>query len=399
MDCDDAALIDADNTGQLCSDFASAFTQEGRVPSSPTTKQRSLSDGGKGTPGRNPISPSQLHIGLSAPSASRDDSLIGTSGTYALPATPGRSTLFWNRGTAFPPPTDDMQLSQHQQPNEHEIQPPTAPFTASSGTLQQGLNQNQTGAMSKPAPLLPKLYPSQVYASPTNIVPRHLRGLGPARPATGLLPSSLAGQSSPDLSPIGDVQGSINIPGQRAGEHSGFPESSTSLWSMMGRNQDRAYPSSSLGSVNIAACSDSSSSSDEVEDMDEDIDEPFITTPQVGKTSNSHIVGPQTTMPWLPSSPTMNDLLSFTQRQRPRKQPKRKVRGLLGPRCTDSPYLQQQLPPRRDSISWAANQLHISGSESGDSLEAQLDSGDILGPQRGVVRRAVTRRGSLLVSH
>ena len=354
---------------------------------------------------------------------------------------------------AFQPPHDDTQHPQLSQPaqqqqqqeqqhaKEQEIQPPSTPISASSGAFlrhqqlqqqqqQQQFYHNQPAAyISRPAPLSPKLDPSQIYASPTNIVPRRSRGLDFSRAATSLHHSTLAEQSSPDLSPVagGGGQGAMNIPGRKPGDYGGAPESSTSLWSMMGRSQDKVYPSSSLGSVNVAACSDSSSSSDEDEDMDEDADEPFVTTPQVGKTSNVHANGNQTSMPWMPTSPAMNSLLSFTHRQRPRKQPKRKVRGPLGlgfssilPAATttnagngasnlsrsppsgfllgrDSQSLHQQPHPRRESISWAANQLHISGSESDDNLKAQMDSGEILGPQRGVVRRTVTRRGNLLV--
>lgn len=447
MDCDDAAVMeDAKEAGQLRPDFVSAYAQYPAVPPTPITKPRSLSDGGNSTPGHSRNSPSQLHTGHLARPTCKDDSSIGSSSANAIPTTPGRAVpLYWNHGMTLRLPNDDLQLSQSQQPlqeqsTEQETQPPLTPFSSSNGVFllhqqlqeqkqQQQYYRNLPGTMAKPAPLSPKLCPSQIYASPTNIVPRRSRGLDFSRAATSLHHSTLAEQSSPDLSPIsGGGQGSMNIPGQKNGEYGGAPESSTSLWSIMGRNHDKAYPSSSLGSVNIAACSDSSSSSDEVEDMDEDIDEPFITTPQVVKTNSTQVVGPQTTMPWMPSSPAMNSLLSFTHRQRPRKQPKRKVRGPLGLEynsstlpaastnagsCTnnlcksppsgfllrrDSQSLQQQSPPRRESISWAANQLHISGSESDDNLKSQMDSGDILGPQRGVVRRAVTRRGSLLVS-
>ncbi len=63
------------------------------------------------------------------------------------------------------------------------------------------------------------------------------------------------------------------------------------------------------------------------------------------------------------------------------------------------------LHARRDSISWAANQLHISGSESDDgTLKSTLENVDGIpitpsrDGQRGVIRRAVTRRGNMLVS-
>ncbi|EPE02990.1 hypothetical protein F503_08867 [Ophiostoma piceae UAMH 11346] len=275
-------------------------------------------------------------------------------------------------------------------------------------------------------------------------------GAGPARSGS----KDDSSISSPDSSPIhlssnnggtnggSGAIGAMNIPGRKSGDYGGATESSTSLWSMMGRSHDSNgkavaangstagyYPSSSMGSANTnhhlggAACSDSSSSSGDDDFMDEDTDEPFITTPQVGKTVSTGM-----------NSPAMNSLLSFTHRQRPRKQSKRLVKGPLGlgfssisatsmggagpsssataaggvgaslSNHSKSPpsgsgFLlgrdAQQSHSRRESISWAANQLHISGSESDDNPKTQMDVGDSLG-QRGVIRRQVTRRGNLL---
>ncbi|KAL1887074.1 hypothetical protein Sste5346_010457 [Sporothrix stenoceras] len=451
MDCDDFAVVDdAKDAGQFRISLAAGCLPGAAIPPSPMMKARSLSDGGNSTPGRNRLSPSPLLLGTGARATCKDDSSIGSSSNDAIPVTPRRPTSsFQGRNMAFQLPTDSILASQpqhlqQQQPNatleikDQDPQPPSTPVSSGSGAFllhqqlqqqqqQQHLYHNQPTYMSKPTPLSPKLDPSQIYASPTNILPRRSRGLDFSRAATSLHHSTLAEQSSPESSPVagGSGHGAMNIPGRKPGDFGGAPESSTSLWSMMGRSQEKVYPSSSLGSVNIAACSDSSSNSDEDEDMDEDADEPFITTPQVGKTSSTLIGGPQTTMPWMPSSPAMNSLLSFTHRQRPRKQPKRKVRGPLGLGFSsiagpsvpsnssagannisksppsgfllgrDSQSLQQQ-HQRRESISWAANQLHISGSESDDNHKIHMDSGETLGPQRGVVRRAVTRRGNLL---
>jgi hypothetical protein len=64
------------------------------------------------------------------------------------------------------------------------------------------------------------------------------------------------------------------------------------------------------------------------------------------------------------------------------------------------------LHARRESISWAANQLHISGNESDDgTLKSTLENVDGMpitpgrDGQRGVIRRVVTRRGNMLVSN
>jgi len=193
----------------------------------------------------------------------------------------------------------------------------------------------------------------------------------------------------------------MNIPNRRSGDY-GAVESSNSLWSMMG-NQEKMHMSTSLGSHNM--CSDSSSSSDDDDLMDEDMDEAYVTTPQVAKTANAQ---------WPSGSPAANSLLSFQQRQRPRKQPRRKVRGPLGlgfgSISAAIPSLMSKSPPsakshdlagthsRRESISWAANQLHISGSEGDEAARAQDSIDSITTPSRpGVIKRAVTRRGNLLV--
>jgi hypothetical protein len=162
-------------------------------------------------------------------------------------------------------------------------------------------------------------------------------------------------------------------------------------------NQEKMHISSSLGSQAIG--SDSSSSSDDDELMDEDMDESYVTTPQVNK------IGPALGPPGSGGtfgSPAMSSLMSFQQRQRPRKQSKKKARGSLGLGFSGASL--SKSPPtnssraRRESISWQANQLHISGADS-DEARAMGDVDGIGDGQRGVIRRVVTRRGNLLVSH
>lgn len=339
---------------------------------SPLAKTRSLSDGG-GTPGRK-LSPSPLIL-ESHRRTSKDDSSIGDNST-GTPVTPRRPD-FHLRGLSLQLPPSDLSPAAAQQ--------------------------------YRPAPLSPKLDQSQIYASPTNILPRRSRGLDFSRAATSLHHSTLAEQQSPDSSPTVGGRG-MNIPGRRPGEF-GAAETTNSLWSMMG-NQEKMHISSSLGSGHNV-CSDSSSTSDEDDFMDDDMmDEGFVTTPQVSKTSQLPGV------PWS-GSPAMNSLLSFQQRQRPRKQPKKKARGPLGlgfhsisggppnlnlSKSPPNNLARESAHARRESISWAANQLHISGNESDDNLRSQMEMGDGLpgtpsrDNPRGVVRRVVTRRGNLLVS-
>jgi hypothetical protein len=264
----------------------------------------------------------------------------------------------------------------------------------------------------RPAPLSPKH--EHAFASPTNILPRRSRGLDFSRAATSLHHSILADPASPDSSPtIGSR--AMNIPGRRA-EYGHAEQTSTSLWSMMG-NQERMHISGSVGSTGHAI-SDLSSSSDEDDYMDEDMEEAYVTTPQVQKTALPMPMPggpPPMGAPWMPASPAANNLWSFQHRQRQRKHPKRKPRGPLGLgfHSPAASGVMSKSPPnnnsnnligpmdmsphsRRESISWAANQLHISGNESDDSHSRHVDGGDT--PSRpSIVRRTVTRRGNLLV--
>ncbi|KAL2130134.1 hypothetical protein VTI74DRAFT_6840 [Chaetomium olivicolor] len=348
---------------------ATAATRD-RSIRSPVSKTRSLSDGG-GTP---KLSPSP-YIVEAARRQSKDDIAIRDKDrehVHQAPSTPSRAG-FPLRGLSLQMPPRDLASPA-----------------------------SQSGA--RPAPLSPKLDHSHIYASPTNILPRRSRGLDFSRAATNLHHSTLASQGSPDSSPtIGSR--AMNIPGRHAGEYGANEQAGTSLWSMMG-NQERMHISSSVGSTNHAI-SDLSSSSDDDDYMDEDMDEAYITTPQVSKVGMPG--GATMGAPWMPGSPAINNLLSFQQRQRQRKQPKKKARGPLGLfHSSAAPSAISKSPPnnllgsrdmpphaRRESISWAANQLHISGNESDDGLNRQIDGVD--SPLRpSVVRRAVTRRGNLL---
>lgn len=330
-----------------------------RAPRSPLTKARSLSDSG-GTPSK--LSPSP-HIVEASRRTSKDDSNINLH----QPVTPR-------------PDISRRGLSLQMPPRDFTPPPPAAAASSS--------------AYVKPAPLSPKLDHSQIYASPTNLLPRRSRGLDFSRAATSLHHSTLAEQSSPDSSPTIGGRRAMSIPGRR-GDYGGPEQTSSSLWSMMG-NQEKMNISSSLGSTH-AIVSDSASSSDDDDLMDEDTDEPYITTPQVNKTGS---VGPF-------GSPAMSSLMSFQQRQRPRRQPKKKMRGPLGLGFSSTSASLSRSPPtnsgshtRAESISWQANQLRISGADQEENARVLSD---IEGPngegQRDVIRRVVTRRGNLLVRH
>ncbi|KAI1826736.1 hypothetical protein F4861DRAFT_43548 [Xylaria intraflava] len=334
------------------------------------SKTRSLSD-----VNGSQLSPSPFAIEASR-QTSKDDSALGNEraeDAVLLPATPLRP--------GFP----SHGLSLHMLPRDASS--PAQP------------------SYMKPAPLSPKVDHSQIYATPTNILPRRSRGLDFSRAATSLHHSMLAEQSSPESSPtIGGR--AMNIP-RRGNCGHGAEQSATRLRSIMG-NHERMHMSSSVGSANPIA-SDSSSSSEEDDQMDEEMEDAILTTPQVSKgdVPNQSIHS----VPWMPgASAAASGLSGF--RTRPRRQPKKKPRGFAAlnfnaalSRSPPSNHIVKDLrdspiaQSRRDSISWAANQLHISGTEN---EERPTEAGDPVPTTpgrdgvRGVVKRVVTRRGNLL---
>ncbi|TQV98120.1 hypothetical protein IF1G_03863 [Cordyceps javanica] len=358
------------------------------------TKSRSLSDGGGTTP---KLSPSP-HIATYPRRTSKDDhdidtfsstgaaaAAVASAGTLpAFPSTPKRSEV---RGLS----SLHMQQQQEQQQQQQQQQQPRASRDSTPPPAAAA-----PSAFGRPVPLSPKLDHSHIYASPTNILPRRSRGLDFSRAATSLHHSTLA-ESSPESSPTVGGHG-MNIPARRReygpGTEHGL-QASASLWPAAIGNQERMMISSSLGSTH-AIGSDSSSSSEDDDLMDEDTDEAYVTTPQISR------MGPAGgSKPF--GSPAMNILTSFQNRPRPRKHPKRKVRGPLGLGFNINASALSRSPPsnsgrtRRESISWQANQLHIS---SGDGEDSGRSLSDVDGPsgdaQPNVTRRAVTRRGNLL---
>jgi hypothetical protein len=389
VESDDIAVMDDDANigGHGKGLFAAATRGEGEISGmvlerSPfaLTKTRSLSDGG-GTQ----LSPSPFIIDTRR--TSKDDSELKEPSSSGTPNPHAGATPVTPRRPDFP-----LRGLSLQMPGSRDASSPSAAVSS------------QSTSYIRPSPLSPKLDQSHIYASPTNILPRRSRGLDFSRAATSLHHSTLAEPSSPDMSPTIAGGRAMAIPGRGFGDF-GTEQSTSSLWSMMG-NQERMNLSTSLGSGHHTALgSDTSSSSDDDDPMDEEMEDAFMGTPQA--TKSGQIAG----VPWMPggSSPAVSSLSSF--RTRPRKQPKRKLRGLLGlgfnpaapPGLSKSPpsgiAKEMKDAPgahsRRESISWAANQLHISA----ESEERAMDSVEIPKDGRtGVVRRAVTRRGNLLVS-
>lgn len=301
-----------------------------------------------------------------------------------------------------------------------------SPMTPRRPTIPRGLSLQMpprdlisATSLLSPTPLSPKLDHSNTYGSPASSIPRRSRGLDFSRAATNLHHSTLAEQSSPDGSPTMTMTGrAMNIPNRRSGQFAmgdstGGP---SSLWSTMGNPVERNPMSSSLGSVNMMGSDSSSSSSGDEDLMDADeIDESVLTTPQV-KSMGAFGITQASPGNWISApSPAVNSLMNFQQRHRlrPGKNRKSSTTNLMNAKAHSPPLMRsieglgrQEEHRRRESISWAANQLHISGSESDDgTLKTTLESADGMPntPNRdgrpGVVRRVVTRRGNMLVSH
>ena len=178
----------------------------------------------------------------------------------------------------------------------------------------------------------------------------------------------------------------MNIPNRKNGLHfssnsESINHNSASLWSTMG-NADRMTVSSSLGSVNMLG-SDSSGSSSDDDLMDaDDIDDSILTTPQVNKANTPFGAIPAASPGggWAGQSPAVSSLMNF-QRARLRHGKSRKssssgsTNSMVSPSSKSPPtmrsveglgngYFGKDFPvegmrSRRESISWAANQLPI----------------------------------------
>jgi hypothetical protein len=360
-----AKVVDSGSEGEATASTTQTIRtpQKSRLPG----KARSLSDS---TPHLEP-SP-KFHESLRT---SKDDHTILES-----PRTPRRPELL-SRGLSLQMPSREMPM------------PSPAHFAAR-------------------VPLSPQLDARNTYASPASLLPRRSRGAEFSRACTNLHHSTLADQSSPDSSPTITQKG-MTIPSGRNRENSMVMDSPNVLHSAWGHG-DRTTASSSVGSISMLDPDDSSSNSDEGESMyPDDNDDPMLMTPQALKHSTP-FGGPigNNTGTWSNMfSPGGVPTFMSIQRARLRKGRSRKSSssasghsGMASPGPASPPTGKgeghfardagvRKAGSRRESLSLFTNDLQISsGNDSGDeSLNM---------PQTpGVVRRHVTRRGNLLVSH
>jgi hypothetical protein len=272
-----------------------------------------------------------------------------------------------------------------------------------------------TSSTFRAPPLSPRVEKKDIYGSPASVLPRHSRGLDFARACTHLHHSTLA-EASPDSSPTITHKGMM-IPGRKMSVNAmAIDPPSFGQWSAAPASE-RSVISSSLGSVKMLDSDSTSDSDDELEPMEPDEPEDIIVnTPQVLKRNN-----PSATTPfggngpagWASAfSPGANSFSNFHRARLRNGRSRKSSSSASGHSSLASPvpasppagkingdgYFGRDvtlrgLASRRESLSLHTHDLHISsGNDSGDEATKPPPT------TPGVVRRAVTRRGNLLVS-
>ncbi|KAL4990831.1 hypothetical protein BDW68DRAFT_185338 [Aspergillus falconensis] len=351
--------------------------------------------------------------GTQVDSAEEKGSLLGPS---LRPSPKARSLSDASRpSVSLSPKTGDERPASKDDTALAPQTPRRSPAQHPALNLQSLPTKAATPASSSRVPLSPKLDPSHIYsASPGSVLPRRSRGLDFSRACTNLHHSILA-ESSPDSSPTVGGRG-VAIPPRRGSPGSSVPPFSTS------NPADRTTISSSMSSVNMIE-SDTSSSEDDDEPMDRD--DVIMNTPQARKLApgfNGFSGGnvPSPGMDWMGNySQAAASLMSFQRaRFRRGRNSRHSSSSASGNSSKQSPA--PLSPPvmksiengngyfghrngaasRRESLSLGTRDLRLSDmSDEGENravrghspIGTRSDNGPL-----GVIRRAVTRRGSLL---
>ena len=327
-------------------------------------------------------------------------------------------------------------------PRGLSLQMPPRDVTSSS-------TANLTTNLLNRVPLSPKLDSTITYGPAGSVLPRRSRGLDFSRACTNLHHSTLAEQSSPDSSPV--ISGrAMMIPPRKSlpsGSVSSVPDSpgsaANSLWSTFG-NMEKPGMSSSAGSINMMDSDSDSDASDVDVVMGRAEDENTIhMTPQANKSgfgSGNPFVKGIISSPGIdfrsPFSPATASLMSFQRSRLRHKHSSRKssssasisghssmpspgpvsppllksIESNLGGGYFTKEMSRQAVNSRRESLSLGTNDMQISdGAESEEGDGSRVSPHDALGipipitptldERRNVIRRAVTRRGNLLVGH
>ncbi|KAL8672410.1 MAG: hypothetical protein Q9168_003117 [Polycauliona sp. 1 TL-2023] len=334
---------------------------------------------------------------------------------------------------------DDIHL-----PGHNPVTPKRPNYPPRGLSLQmppRDISSTSTANLVKRVPLSPKLDPANSYASPGFALPRRSRGLDFSRACTNLHHSTLAEQSSPDSSPVVGGRGGITIPSRKGTYNSAttpiIPDSPgmlpSSLWTTMA-STDKGGISNSIGSGSLMEYDSGSSSTDDDEIMGHGEDEDGIhTTPGFGRSGDGsgNLFGPAIlSSPGADSFGASSSLatrpMSFQRaRTKHRRSRTSGYSVLCSPGCSSPPPVlrsiersmtgdsyhdpsKQEIESRRKSLSLGTGDLELSDEDqsegSGKLYVNALE--DAMNPmpatpsdeRRSVVRRAVTRRGNLLVS-
>lgn len=365
------------------------------------------------------------------PGASKSSS--GQSSLYAT-RTPSRSpskSRSFSDSTPKLSPSPKFRETVQTSKDDHAIVPdpttPRRPDFLRGLSLQMPLRetsiQSSANVISR-VPLSPQLDARNIYGSSAKVLPRHSRGLDFSRACTNLHHSTLAEQSSPDSSPVITQKGLMIPPRKGLFSSITLDQPYTGLSSAWGTagNADKTTMSSSVGSINMLDSDSSGSDSEECDPMEpEDNDDAILVTPQVHKLGDFSAPTPYASVNAGPGGGWTSNLspapnFSHFRRTHLRKGRSRKSSssasnhsavaspGPLSPpllKSTESSsggYFAREIvmrtaSSRRESLSLHTHDLHISsGNDSGDEAGMPAPS------TPGVVRRAVTRRGNLLVS-
>ncbi|KKY16660.1 hypothetical protein UCRPC4_g05843 [Phaeomoniella chlamydospora] len=208
----------------------------------------------------------------------------------------------------------------------------------------------------------------------------------------------------------------MHIPRRSVGQlGDGGNSGSNGLWSA-GAGGDRTALSSSVSSINMLDSESNSSDSSDDDLMDRDGEDTVFTTPHTMKAGNLFGTG-ITNSPggeWMGNySPAAASLLSFQRarlgKHRSRHSSSSGHSSKPSPAPLSPPILKsvetqgyftqgltaQDVKSRRESLSLGTNELHLDDSPDEDQTKMNVGSGNE-GTIRGVIRRAVTRRGNLL---
>ena len=359
----------------------------------------------------------------------------------------------WSTNAVHPVLSPSPSFHEPRKTSKDDICVPPSPvtpkrpdFLARGLSLQmppRDISTTSTAKLVKRVPLSPKLDSSTTHASPSSVLPRRSRGLDFSRACTNLHHSTTIAES-PDSSPTIGGRGMM-IP-SRKGFHqfsstSNFPDSpssvTNSLWSTMA-NAERVGVSNSVGSVDMLDCESGSTSSDDDDLMGQVEEEDTIhMTPHPSKHSMNPFAAGAMSSPsgdWIGSfSPAAANLMSFQRARLQHGRSRKSSSSASGHGSMSSPgpgspqvlksiesgfsggYFPKELgksdmDSRRESLSLGTNDLHISDDgESDNSPSCKISPNDGVGgvgqmtasvdERRNVIRRAVTRRGNMLVSY